>query len=128
MINSLFTPKNNTIDFKWYVTTFPVVRYYSCSNVAHIISDYYPLYRLEITHASTDSLKWDGFGLPVGNEALAASVVTEFAGGIKTSTITKKISDEVKRTSNALNVVDGNACINKANNHAKVYCLLYYGE
>ncbi|KAG2219722.1 hypothetical protein INT45_006054 [Circinella minor] len=97
IINTLFTPKNEIVDFRW----------------------------IEITHTSTDNLKWDGLGLPVSNHS-AASVVSEFAGGINVGTLGKKISDEVKMTSHARKVVDQNNAFTKKHEHAKVYCLLYH--
>ncbi|KAI9265144.1 hypothetical protein BDA99DRAFT_559218 [Phascolomyces articulosus] len=50
---------------------------------------------MEISHTSTNNTKWDGLGLPVGNE-LAASVVSEFADGIRSGTIIKLPNTEVE--------------------------------
>ncbi|KAF7721836.1 hypothetical protein EC973_004072, partial [Apophysomyces ossiformis] len=97
LIDTLFMSKNDLINFKW----------------------------IEVSHVSQDKVNWDGLGIPVGDMPMVASVVAEFAGGIKTSTLRKKHGDELKMANNAKAVVDYNACYTKKR-AAKVFCLLYY--
>ncbi|KAI9493348.1 hypothetical protein BDB00DRAFT_872454 [Zychaea mexicana] len=80
---------------------------------------------MEISHTLTDNIKWDGLELPVRNHS-AASVVSEFAGGIHVGTLAKKTSDEIKMATNARKVVYPNAAFTKKLDRAKVHCLLYY--
>ena len=107
-------------------TSNGIVYYYVQQITNWYWSSEFKLCRIEITRTSTDNVKWDGQGLPVRNQ-LAASLVSEFADDINVGTLSKKISDEVKITSNARNVVDQNAAFCNKHDHAKVYCLLYYG-
>ncbi|KAI9033608.1 hypothetical protein CLU79DRAFT_850447 [Phycomyces nitens] len=51
IVNTLFTPKSNAIDFKW----------------------------MEITHTSTDNTKWGCLGLPVHNSSVTSLVDMELS-------------------------------------------------
>ncbi|KAI7848021.1 hypothetical protein BDC45DRAFT_596863 [Circinella umbellata] len=82
-------------------------------------------YIVNTLFTSKNSTKWNGLGLLVGNEA-AASLVSEFVGGIRVGTILKKISDEEKMFANARFIVDQNSLYVKKNHCSKVHCSSLY--